>query len=84
MTDMANDDMRLRQFADTIICRGLQLMQEEGVTFPVMMDRLLTAAAAHIAIHEGEAQAACVFRDMAKNIEAGALAQLGRNSSPRH
>ena len=70
----------LKAFADGVIWKAMVAMQEHGVGYELMMDRLLTAAGAHIARQEGSAQASAVFRRLAKNIERGAFAAVDRRS----
>ncbi|MEN3793941.1 hypothetical protein [Fulvimarina sp. MAC3] len=66
----------MKEYADAVVWRALKMMEEQGVTFEVMFDRLLTASAAHIVRHSGSEEAANAFRRLADNIEAGALRRL--------
>lgn len=68
-------------FADNVIFSALELMQDRGVPFDLMMDRILTAAGAHIARHEGAERTSAIFRKMAVNIDAGALVAVERRTT---
>ena len=72
------DEKASKQIADTIIWRAMALMAEEGVPFPVMIDRMVTAAGAHVVRHEGPSAATKLFHGAAQAVENGVFASLER------
>ncbi len=77
-------DERRRAVCDQIIYRAATMMVgEAGAPVPMMIDRLLTFAAAQAAANEGSARAAKLFRQLADNVERGAFNDLtGENLPP--
>ena len=63
---------RQKALCDTIITRAAHMMIDEvKAPMPMMLDRLLTYAAAQACSIEGSPKTAAVFRRLADNIEAG-------------
>ena len=71
-----DEKISVQQFADTVIWRAMLIMQEHGVPFEVMIDRLVTTAGAHVVKFEGRGAAVTMFRRSAETVENGAFAQL--------
>lgn len=64
---------QIKHQCDQIIYRAARLMVEgNGASVPLMLDRLLSFAAAQATATDGKAKAAEAFREMAVRIEAGA------------
>lgn len=63
----------VKRQCDQIIYRAARLMVEgNGASVPLMLDRLLSFAAAQATATDGKMRAAEAFREMACRIEAGA------------
>ncbi|MBU1313978.1 MAG: hypothetical protein ACK4P4_18485, partial [Allorhizobium sp.] len=63
---------RQKALCDTIITRAATMMVEEvGASVPMMLDRMLTYAAAQACCNDGSPRTAAIFRDLANNIEGG-------------
>ena len=63
---------RKKALCDTIITRAATMMiAEVGASMPMMLDRMLTYAAAQACSIDGSPRTAAVFRDLANNIEGG-------------
>ena len=62
---------------DEIIHRAASMMVDEvGASIPMMLDRLFTFATAQAYLIEGKKGAAAILREMAGNIDKGALDTL--------
>lgn len=59
------------EFVDVALRLAAASCQERGATVPLILDRMLTFAAAQAALIDGSAQTARQFRQMADRIEAG-------------
>lgn len=74
---MTREEKRTADLCDEIIARAARMMVADvGANIPMMLDRLLTYAAAQIVSMDGSRDAAQIFRRLADNIEAGAFATL--------
>jgi hypothetical protein len=63
-----------KALCDRLITGAAHMMVNDAcVPVPLMLDRLLTFAAAQSCATEGKARTAAAFRDLAARIEAGAL-----------
>jgi len=68
----------LKARCDELITGAARLMVSEvGASVPLMLDRILTFAAAQSCATEGKVRTAAAFRDLAERIEAGALDKRG-------
>ncbi|MBD8652330.1 hypothetical protein IFT66_14675 [Rhizobium sp. CFBP 13726] len=67
-----------KALCDRLITGAAHMMVDDaGVPVPLMLDRILTFAAAQSCANEGKARTAAAFRDLAARIEAGALDRKG-------
>ena len=73
-------------FCDGITHRAATMMIEEGgASLEMVIDRLLTFAAAQAVSIDGSEQTAKVFRQLADRIQQGAFARIEANvSGPAH
>lgn len=70
-----------RNVCDEVIGRATKIMVEEvGASIEMMLDRLFTYAAAQSFHTQGKANTVRAMREMAKNIEDGALDDLHLNT----
>lgn len=68
----AERDKRLKAVCDGVINRAASLMVDElGAPIPMMLDRMLTYAAAQACSIDGSPNTAAVFRTLAAKIESG-------------
>jgi ribosomal protein L13 len=72
-----------RRACDEIVARAVEAMvTETEADIEMALDRLLTYAAAQAVLLEGRAPAVALFRHIADQIEAGALARIELHSNP--
>lgn len=65
-------DERIKDVCDTIMHRAATMMVEEiGAPIPMMLDRVLTFAAAQACAVDGSPRTAAAFREFADRIEQG-------------
>ncbi|MDF8353221.1 hypothetical protein [Ensifer adhaerens] len=65
-------DERRKALCDEIIHRAAKMMVEEvGASMGMMLDRVMTFAAAHACTIDGSPKTATAFRDLADKIEEG-------------
>lgn len=74
MTDDTTTETR-RKFCDVTLSRATELMQEEGASIEMILDRLLTYSAAQSCVID-PAGAARMFRHIADQIDAGKFDHL--------
>lgn len=68
------DHDEAKEVCDAVIDRTARMLVEQaGVPFEVLADRMMTFIAAHSAVQQGAAATAASFRKCADNIDAGAL-----------
>lgn len=71
------DEDEAKAICDAVITRtAVMLVEEAGVPFEILADRVLTFVAAHSASQQGAAATAASFRKCADNIDAGCLRSL--------
>lgn len=83
-TDTLTDDQRTRRRCDRIVELAAEAMVEEGAPVPMILDRMLTYAAAQACQIDGSKNTATVFRQLAANIESGIFDHLDRTKRGRH
>lgn len=79
-----NQKEKLRARCDVLIATAAEVMEEEGASFGLIMDRILTFAAAQAAANDGSPATARKFRKLADNIERGALWPITGEGRARH
>lgn len=82
-----HDEIKTAQITcDGITYRAAKMMIEEaGASVEMVVDRLLTFAAAQAVSMDGSANTAQVFRDLADRIDAGCFASIEHSpSKERH
>lgn len=72
--------VRLNRGCDTILEAAAKAMQDMGAEPERIIDRVMTFGVAHIVSWHGGARAAEVLRQLAENVESGALAGLDPTS----
>ena len=77
---MTKDDAELRRQCDLPVSTCAEIAVERGVSIPMLLDRLLTFAAAHAVSIEGTPATARAFRTMAENVESGIFARFDPES----
>jgi hypothetical protein len=65
-----------REFADEIIFEAMKRIEDAGIPFGILLDRMATAMAAQSCIQFGSAYTATQFREMADRIAAGTFAKV--------
>lgn len=73
--DLTNED-NPRALCDLVLEGAAGVMQASGASVPMILDRMLTYAAAQAVAGAGSAATAEMFRQVAANIEGGALARI--------
>ena len=73
---MTKDDAELRRYCDEFVVNAARVMLERGATIPMVLDRMLTFAAAQSVSIEGTPATARAFRTMAENVESGIFARF--------
>ncbi|WP_105370607.1 hypothetical protein [Neorhizobium huautlense] len=77
-TKAETTDAARKALCDQLITGAVRMMIEDaGAPVPLILDRLLTFAAAQSCAMDGKAKTAAAFRDLATRIEAGALDRKG-------
>lgn len=72
VTAESERDERKKALCDEIMHRaGAMMIEEVGAPMGMMLDRVLTFAAAHACSIEGSPKTATVFRELADKIERG-------------
>lgn len=75
---------RQKSLCDTIISRAAHMMVDElKAPIPMMLDRLLTYAAAQACAVDGSPKTAAAFRQFAANIEGGLFHSITGESRDR-
>lgn len=70
---------------DVIVTRAAQLMQDDaGAPLAMILDRMLTYAAAQAVFSDGSAEAAKLFRHCAEQIENGAFEKVRVHRGDQH
>ena len=73
---LTKDEAELRRQCDLLVSTCAEMAVERGVSIPMLLDRLLTFAAAHAVSIEGTPATARAFRTMAENVERGIFARF--------
>lgn len=73
-----NDLSARKALCDQLMTGAARMMIDDvGASVPLMLDRILTFAAAQSCATDGKTKTAAAFREMASRIEAGALDRKG-------
>ncbi|RUW81491.1 hypothetical protein [Mesorhizobium sp. M2A.F.Ca.ET.067.02.1.1] len=73
-----------KAFCDIIVERAVDLMQSSGAPAGMILDRLITYAAAQACTIDGSPKAAHAFRHLADQIDAGVFHSVTGEGRGRH
>ncbi len=76
-------EQETKRLCDTIVARAAVMMQENGASVPMILDRLLTYSAAQAYFDIGPELTAELLRTTADNIEGGAFDYLNRKRAAK-
>lgn len=77
MTEMQNLDAEAqRRFCDQTVERAAALMEERGADVGMILDRLITFAAAQAVLCDGSTATAETFRHLAERLDSGVFQHL--------
>ena len=84
VTIESEQDERRKALCDEIQHRAAKMMVEEvGVSIPMMLDRVLTFAGAQACTLDGSPKTAAAFRQFADKIDAGLFHSITGEGKPR-
>jgi hypothetical protein len=73
---MTQDEAEVRRLCDRLVTTCAEMAVEGGASVPMLLDRMLTYAAAQAVVIDGSRNTAEVFRTLATTIEDGVFAHL--------